>query len=233
MGRNLQTAGVARTAILTLAALCSAALLPAQNPSARQAASASVQTATEPTTTPTRTARLSFFAGAVEIGRIDNTALGEPVPNMPLVEGTRIVTGDYGQAEIEFEDGSLARLTPRTVLTLNNLSISNGAANTEIRLLAGLAYFELRQSPIATYTVDADGTRLTPLENLTVRIGLDNPPAAFALLTGSAKVERPGDFAAEVHAGESLRGIAAAGKPNFRAPPPGARSARTRPGRRR
>lgn len=212
----------------TGSALCSCLLLPvvlpAQDPAAAQAASAdagmSVQPApaasTRTSATPVRTARLSFFAGSVEIGRVDNTAAGEPVPNMPLVEGTRIITGDYGQAEIEFEDGSVARLTPRTVLTLNQLSVSNGAARTELGLLAGLAYFELRQSRLATYTVDAGGTRLTPLENLTVRISLDNPPAVFAVLTGSARVERPGDFTAEVHAGESLRGIPDGAKPYYR-----------------
>ena len=212
--------------VAALCSLCLSAGVLAQEPSTAQAvpaaASPSLQTAPEaappaqPASTVTRTARLTFFAGAVEIGRIDNTALGEPVPNMPLVEGTRIVTGDYGQAEIEFEDGSVARLTPRTVLTLNKLTVENGAARTELELLAGLAYFELRQSSMSTYTVDAGGTRLTPLENLTVRIGLDNPPAAFAMLAGSANLERPGEFTAELHVGESLRGIADGDKPYFR-----------------
>ncbi len=199
--------------IRCLAALCLAAAI-AQPSSAGQAAPSDSTPPAKPI--PTRTARLSFFTGAVEIGRIDNTALGEPVPNMPLIEGTRIATGDYGQAEIEFEDGSVARLTSRTVLTLDKLSVEGGAARTELDLLAGLAYFELRQSPVATYLVDAGGTRLTPLENLTVRIGLDNPPATFALLTGSAKVDRAGDFTAELHAGESLRGVPDGGKPYFR-----------------
>ena len=206
----------------SIAALCfAAALVPPF--SAGQAAapdtSAPVQTEVEAASSskvPSRAVRLSFFSGAVEIGRVDNTAMGEPVTNMPLVEGTRIATGDYGQAEIECEDGSVARLTPGTVLTLNKLAIEHGAAHTELALLAGLAYFELRQSPVATYTVDTEGTRITPLENLTVRIGLDNPPAAFAVLAGSAKVERPGEFTAEIHAGESLRGIADGDKPYFR-----------------
>ena len=211
----------AKSFLLAITAASCASLL-AQAPSdTHTLASPNVDQAASASTPPakaalTRTARLSFFGGAVEIGRIDNTALGEPVPNMPLVEGTRIATGDYGQAEIEFEDGSVARLTPRTVLTLNQLTVDNGAARTELDLLAGLAYFELRQSPIATYTVTAGGTRFTPIENLAVRIGLDNPPAAFALLTGSAKVERPGEFTTELHAGESLRGIVDGDKPYFR-----------------
>lgn len=163
-----------------------------------------------------RTARLSYFEGAVEIGRVDTTVGGEPVTNMPLTEGTRVATGDYGQVEIEFEDGSVVRLTPRSTLTLNQLGIEGATARTELELLAGLAYFELRKAPGSSYTVDAGGTRLIPLENTTVRIGLDNPPAAFAVLTGSAEVERTGDFTAEVHAGESLRGIADEGKPFFR-----------------
>ncbi len=205
----------------SIAALCFAAALGLQSSAGQTSPpdpSALVQVDAEVASskTPIRAARLTFSTGAVEIGRTDNTAVGEPVTNLPLVEGTRIATGDYGQAEIEFEDGSVARLTPRTVLTLNKLTVEHGVAHTELELLAGLAYFELRQSSLTAYSVDAAGTRLTPLENLTVRIGLDNPPAAFAVLSGSAKVERPGEFTAELHAGESLRGIPDGGKPYFR-----------------
>src|SRR5882757_10905052 len=58
-----------------------------------------------------RAARLSFLQGDVTVDHLDNTA-GDPAQiNMPLAEGARLTTGDDGQAEVEFEDGSVVRLT--------------------------------------------------------------------------------------------------------------------------
>ena len=42
----------------------------------------------------------------------------QAVMNMPLVAGVRIEAGSDGQAEVEFNDGSVARLTPNSSLEL-------------------------------------------------------------------------------------------------------------------
>lgn len=158
-----------------------------------------------------RVARLTYVEGAVQVVRADNTGADEPVLNMPLVMGNRVVTGDYGQAEIEFEDGSVARLTPRSALALDDLSVSQGTGDaggmavTRLVLLNGLAYFELRKAPSFAYTVDAGGTRASLIENAVLRVAFDEPPATFAVLSGSVRVERPEGFRSEVHSGESLR----------------------------
>jgi len=63
-----------------------------------------------------RAARLSFLQGDVTVDHLDNTA-GDPAQiNMPLAEGARLTTGEDGQAEVEFEDGSVVRLTPNSSL---------------------------------------------------------------------------------------------------------------------
>ena len=165
---------------------------------------------------PMRVARLTFLAGAVRVERVDNTA-GEdqPVLNMPLVEGTRLVTGDYGQAEVEFEDGSVVRLTPRSALSLDVLALTDGAARTQMTLLGGMGYFELRKAPGYAYLLQVAGMLVTPAANVTLRINADEPAANISVLTGEVRVEQAGKetggsqtdgFKATVRQGESLRG---------------------------
>ena len=90
---------------------------------------------------------------------------------MPLVEGTVISAGADGQAEIEFEDGSLARITPNSGLSLVNLSVdSSGTYQTRIALLGGLSYLELRAGTKYVYSVDAGGDIISPIENATIRV---------------------------------------------------------------
>ncbi len=154
---------------------------------------------------PVRAARLSFLLGPLQITRSDNTAEDLPVINMPLYEGTRIVAGDYAQAEIEFEDGSVVRLTPRTTLTLDQLGSDGAGAHTDLSLLDGLAYFELRKSAGSTYRVFAAGTAATPEENLVLRLSLTELPPTFSVLAGSAHIERSEAFSADLRTGETLR----------------------------
>jgi hypothetical protein len=79
-----------------------------------------------------------------------------------------------------------------------------------LELLHGLIYMELRSSPRFQYSVDAQGDTVTPLENSTVRVDLDQPPAAVAVLDGRVRVTSVGPDGqqgqqAEVSAGQTLR----------------------------
>lgn len=147
-------------------------------------------------------ARLTSTEGFVRVDRGDGTAGDPGLLNMPLTERETIATGEDGQAEVEFEDGSLARLTPNTTLKLARLGGGSGA---QLALGKGLAYFELRYAPGISYTVLAGADRLRPVENTTVRINLDEPPPAIAVLDGTAQVERTGSYATDVRAGETFR----------------------------
>jgi hypothetical protein len=164
-----------------------------------------------------RTARLAWFHGDLQIQRADNTAPAPENPdsavlNMPISQGSRLVTGDNAEAEIEFEDGSVARLTPKTALTLDSLTTDGKAAETQLSLLAGLAYFELRHAPTATYTISAGTILASPADNVVFRIALDEPPALVSVLSGTLTVNAATDpddttqtgFTANVKAGESL-----------------------------
>ena len=79
----------------------------------------------EAVTQNVRVVRLSDVEGTVQIVRNNQTEFSHAVMNMPLTEGTQIETGPDGRAEIEFEDGSVTRITPNSSLTLAKLSTSS------------------------------------------------------------------------------------------------------------
>jgi hypothetical protein len=161
-----------------------------------------------------RAARLSFLQGDVTVDHMDNTA-GDPAQiNMPLAEGARLTTGEDGQAEVEFEDGSVVRLTPNSSLGLSVLSVDPAENfHTQITVLHGLVYAELRASSKYLYIVDAGGELISPVANATVRINLDQPPATVSVFDGAIQVEHPSTpqadgYKKDVRAGEMLTGDA-------------------------
>src|SRR5438874_11597219 len=105
-----------------------------------------------------RAARLSYLSGDVTVDHLDNTA-GDPAQiNMPLAEGARLTTGEDGQAEVEFEDGSLVRLTPNSSLGLTGLSIDPAENfHTQLTVLHGLVYGKLHAAAKYLYVIDAGG----------------------------------------------------------------------------
>src|SRR2546425_4218298 len=53
-----------------------------------------------------RIVRLSEVQGRVQMDRGTGDGFDKTFLNMPVVEGSRLKTGDDGRAEVEFEDGS-------------------------------------------------------------------------------------------------------------------------------
>ena len=154
---------------------------------------------------PLRAARLTSSQGTVTVTDGNNPPAAAQM-NLPLLAGVQIATGDDGQAEIEFEDGSVARLTPNSTLSLDRLDIAPGQLFvTDLSLLRGLAYFELRATPEYVYSVNAGGDVVSPVENATVRIDFDQPPASISVMDGTAQVERANSFKVDVITGSTLR----------------------------
>ncbi len=162
---------------------------------------------------PARSARLSYVQGSVTVDQVDNTGSDPAQLNMPLAQGVRVATGADGQAEIEFEDGSLVRLTPNSSLGLTDLTVDGGNFQTRLTLGYGLAYAELRAAEKFAYSVDAGGAVVSPVTNATVRFDLDKPPAAISVMDGTVQVQRDSSDGGEgyrtnVNAGETLTGDA-------------------------
>jgi hypothetical protein len=163
-----------------------------------------------------RMARLTYVVGQVQLDGRNGGNAQPAVLNAPVLEGTVLTTANDGQAEIEFEDGSVVRLTPNSALSVVNLSVdSKGSFQTRLSLLHGLAYLELRSSPRYQYRLDAQGDTISPVENSTFRVDIDQPPAIIAVLDGKLHVTAvSGGAAADATAGQTLLSGAAPGQPS-------------------
>ena len=152
-------------------------------------------------------ARVRYLSGSVQATLADNSAAPvDVVPNMPLPAGERLNTGDSGELEVEFPDGSVLRMTPNSQALLGSLGSSDSSREVQIELDNGLFYLELRSSDRATYSITAGDEQITPDQNSAIRVKLDEPPAEVSVLQGGVTVVRSGGFSVAVDAGQSLRG---------------------------
>ena len=153
---------------------------------------------------PSSIVRLSFVQGQVSILQGDTTQFDQAQANMPLFAGNTLATGENGQAEVEFTDGSVAQLTPQSQLRL--VRLPNGSARdgvTEMELLSGLGYFELNTADGQRYVVRFNAAAAQPAENSIFRINLDSAPDV-AVLAGSVRATVDGAFDETISEGGSL-----------------------------
>jgi len=157
-----------------------------------------------PQAEPARAIRLSFVAGKVSLSKNGQTLATDATANTPLFEGTEIKTAEDGRAEIQFEEGSVARLAPNTAVTLSTLSGAGPSGDAEITVQSGLAYFEFQETnESGTMRIHFGDAQVTASGFTVLRVNMDTPPGSLAVLSGNARVER-GDAVANLHGGESI-----------------------------
>ena len=162
-----------------------------------------------------RAVRLSSVDGEVHLSQGNQVLADQAVANTPLFEGTRIDTGNDGRAEVQFEDGSVARVSPQSSLTLTVLrgSSDGGERDAEVQLNSGLGYFEIQGDSESNHIRVRFGDNVVTVSGFTVlRIDLDRAPGDVAVFSGNAHVEGTGVPGVDVHGGESL--TLNAGDPN-------------------
>ena len=109
-----------------------------------------------------RIVRLSYLEGNVQLDRGDGNGYIRAFLNMPLIEGANLWTKEDGRAEVEFEDGSTARLIPNTIISFTELRLRNdGSKLTTIALTDGLGYFDIKQHDDDTFRVTAGGREIS------------------------------------------------------------------------
>jgi uncharacterized membrane protein YgcG len=155
---------------------------------------------------PARAERLSYVDGQVTLAQGAQVLAQQAVANAPLLEGMQLTSADNGQAEIQFEDGSVARLSPDSSMTLQVLSGSGTTANTQILLNGGLAYFEFQGGGQSGQMSVAFGDAQVTTSGFTViRVNLDNPPGEVAVFSGNAHLDAAnGAVSVDLHGGESV-----------------------------
>lgn len=145
--------------------------------------------------------RLSYVDGHVRLSKAGSDGAMHPfidqaMVNTPIFEGTQLQTGDDGRAELQFEDGTIARIAPDSTLTLAALH----AGQNDLVLNSGMSYFELKGAE----KVEFSGATATANGPATIRVKLDTPPGSVAVFDGTVRLEG-NDGAAELHGGQSAQ----------------------------
>lgn len=151
-----------------------------------------------------RTVRLSDAEGDVKVYQGDQLVFPNALVNMPLTQGMRIVTGSDGRAEIQFEDGSVARAAPNSSIELAQLGRSpDGTLVTEIDAVSGLSYYEINGQG-GQYTIQFGPHLISPSGNAVFRIDLDSNTPDIADMQGNLQIFEQQNLVVSTSAGQSV-----------------------------
>jgi len=173
-------------------------------------ASESAQPSTSESGQPARAIRLSYVDGQVTLSQGGQVVADQAAANTPLFEGAQLTTADSGKAEIQFEDGSVARISPDSTLTLTVLNGSGSSATAKLQVNSGLAYFEFQGGGQAGQMSVQFGDDLVTTSGFTViRVDMDSPPGQLAVFSGNAHLQgadgtASGSLSVDLHGGESV-----------------------------
>ncbi len=109
-----------------------------------------------------RAVRISHVEGTVQILDDNGVVFDQAHVNMPVTQEMHLKTGADGRAEVQFEDGSVARVTPNSAINFDQLQRTpEGNTVTQIQAAAGLTYYEFNNRGgkysvrVGPYTVSA------------------------------------------------------------------------------
>jgi len=118
-----------------------------------------------------RIVRLSYLEGNVQLDRGDGNGYIRAFLNMPLIEGASVWTAADARAEIEFEDGSTARLAPNTIVVFTELRLrSDGSKLSSLTLSDGVAYFSVKHDRDDMFRVFAGDREIALEKTSTFRV---------------------------------------------------------------
>ena len=138
-------------------------------------------------TSHVRIVRLSYESGGVKMERSPGQGLEHAILNSPVVEGSRIVTGSDGLAEVEFENNTVVRLGENTEVRFRQLLMDDaGDKVNEVELLYGTLYFDTRSAKKDINRVVVGGTTLDVQRDSQVRFQTSADQVQVASMRGSA-----------------------------------------------
>lgn len=133
-----------------------------------------------------RLVRVSLLEGDVTYQRTDLDRWVELSINTPILEGDKIWVGREGKAEVEFEDGTFARLSAETIAEFSRLG--TGSEGIEVRLSQGLATFEVRSAP-GSFTAQAPLFSARVRDKASFRLEVEsNGSSRLVMFDGRAEV---------------------------------------------
>lgn len=146
-----------------------------------------------------RIVRLSNVEGSVLMDRGTGDGFEKSFLNMPVVEGSRLKTGDDGRAEVEFEDGSALRIVPNSEVEFTHLALGDeGQRLSTMQLASGTAYVNYRGKKGDDFTLNFSRESVTLREPAHFRISLGNDAGTLAVFKGRVNVSgQAGPFEVE------------------------------------
>jgi hypothetical protein len=149
-----------------------------------------------------RIVRLSDVQGTVQMDRAAGVGFEKAFLNLPVIEGSRIRTGNDGRAEVEFEDGSALRIVPDSEIEFTRLALGDdGQKLNTVQLNSGIAYLNVRANKGDQFTLNFGHQSVSIEESAHFRVDLTATEATLAVFKGKVNGTGPaGQFeVAEKH----------------------------------
>ncbi|MGH9406411.1 MAG: DUF6600 domain-containing protein [Terriglobia bacterium] len=138
-----------------------------------------------------RVVRLSFVDGTVLVKRPGSTEWAKASVNTPIEEGFSVSTGEQSFAEVEFENGSTARLGQLSQLDFSQLAVDpSGSKINGLTFDRGYATFKVfpERHEHDVYTVKAGEATVTPGSKAEFRTDLRDGKLRVEVFEGDVRV---------------------------------------------
>jgi hypothetical protein len=136
-----------------------------------------------------RVVRLSYVSGTVGVRRAGATAWTKALVNTPVQEGFEVSTSADSFAEVEFENGSTARLGELSHLAFDQLALdADGDKLNRMTFAHGYATFHFLPEKHDTYSVKVADATLTPSGKSIFRTDFDKGHVRVEVFNGSVEV---------------------------------------------
>ncbi len=136
-----------------------------------------------------RVVRLSYVSGTVALKRPGSTERAKAMMNTPLQEGFEISTFADSYVEVEFENGSTARLGESSRMTFDQLALDeDGNKVNRIAFEQGYATFHVIPEHHDSFAVKMAQVTLTPNGKGMFRADLSSSKARVEVFSGSLQI---------------------------------------------
>jgi hypothetical protein len=139
-----------------------------------------------------RVVRLSYLSGSVGVMQPGATEWAKGLVNTPVQEGFEISTSADSFAEVEFENGSTARLGELSHLAFDQLALdAEGDKLNRMTFEQGYATFHFLPEKHDAYTVKIADATLTPSGKSLFRTDLDKGHVRVEVFNGTVQIVAP------------------------------------------
>jgi hypothetical protein len=134
-----------------------------------------------------RIVRLSQVNGEVQLDRQTGRGFEAAFPNLPIIQGGRLRTGN-GVAEVEFEDNSSLRLTPNSLVEFPVLAARpDGTRASTVHVAAGAIYVSLTKSKDSSVNVTFGKETLVLSPSAHIELALNGAQPRLDVLDGTVQ----------------------------------------------